>query len=130
MKKSVLYVSILFGFILLFDSCEKENNDPNNNNNNTETITLLVKVTDDKGAAVAGANVRLFDDEQNWSDDKNPCKGNTPTDANGFATFTDLNAIEYYFIAEKGGLNNWFENSDTGGALVKGQTKTVSTVIR
>ena len=129
MKNTILLLASLFAITLFISSCDKDD-DPIDPNINTNKTTLLIKVVDEDGKAVQGANVRLFNDSQNWSDDKNQTRTNVPTSSGGFATFTELDPIEYYFIAEKGNLNNWFENSDTGGALTKDGTATVSTIIR
>lgn len=129
MKNTFLLIATLITLSIFFVSCDKEDDDPIDNTKTNQT-TLIIKVMDKDGAAVQGASVRIFNDDQNWSNDKNPTRPNQSTNASGFVTFTELDAIEYYFIAEKGSLNNWFENSDTGGPITKDATASVSTVIR
>lgn len=68
---------------------------------------LVVTVLDETGNIQEGAEVTIFEKEEDHSQLQN---GNGPvkTNENGKAKFKGLKLIEYYVYVEKGGKNNMF----------------------
>ena len=75
--------------------------------------TLHVTVRNDLGNTVEGATVRLFENEEDYTQEENAAAEGT-TDAKGVAKFKDLKAIPYYVLVEKDDLNNFGGGEQTG----------------
>ena len=67
--------------------------------------TLHITVRDDLGNIVEGANVQLFEAEEDYLKEVNVAAEGT-TDKNGIVKFKDLKAISYYVIVRKDDKDN------------------------
>ncbi len=67
--------------------------------------TLTLTVRDELGNTVVEANVRLFETEANYTEEKNPV-AEAFTDKKGVVKFKDLQAIPYWVIVRKGDMDN------------------------
>ena len=90
---------------------------------------LEITVTDMSDNIVVGATVNLFTTEEDFLLNENPIKTKT-TDAAGQVLFEELNEMIYYFYAEKGELNNYYEVVTFAKSLKKNEIKTITCVIR
>ena len=67
--------------------------------------SLTLTVRDELGNTVAGVAVKLYENETDYSTEKNPtAEGNT--DAKGVVKFKNLKAIVYFVIARKDDKDN------------------------
>ena len=90
---------------------------------------LEIMVKDLSGNGVVGATVKLFNSEGNFNANENPLQTEV-TDQTGKVLFMELNEMIYYFYAEKGQLNNYYEVVTIAKPLRKNEIKTVSCIIR
>lgn len=68
--------------------------------------TMEMTVKDNLGKIVEGATVRLYGSEEDWNAETNQVGFTEITDESGKAVFTDLDPKKYYWLIEKGCLNN------------------------
>ena len=90
---------------------------------------LEIMVTDISDDPVSGAAVTLFETESDFYENENPVKTSV-TDAAGKVLFEELNETIYYFYAEKGDLNNFYEVMTFNDPLSKNEIKTITCIIR
>jgi len=90
---------------------------------------LEITVTDESANIVVGATVKLFTTEEDFLVNENSISTKT-TDTAGQVLFEDLDEAIYYFYAEKGDLNNYYEVVTFAKSLKKNEIKTITCVIR
>ena len=90
---------------------------------------LQITVKDESDNIVVGAAVNLFDTEEDFLLNENEVKTKT-TDAAGQVLFQGLDEEIYYFYAEKGELNNYYEVVSFAEPLKKNEIKTLTCIIR
>lgn len=94
-------IGILFLLVqLTILSCSKEKTEYIDN-----LPQLEITVVDLSHSVVADSKVTLFANEDDLKAKTNPL-GNSLTDSNGIALFSDLEEKIYYFYAEKAEMNN------------------------
>lgn len=84
--------------------------------------TLTVTVRDELGNIVEGATVQLFENEQDYTAEKNVAAQGV-TDKKGVLKLKDLKAIEYYLIVRKDDKDN-----SGGGEKTKLEEKKINKV--
>lgn len=67
--------------------------------------SLNVTVRDELGNIVAGATVKLYENEANYNSEKDPAEEGT-TDEKGVVKFKNLKAIAYYVLVRKDDKDN------------------------
>ena len=75
--------------------------------------SLTLTVRDELGNTVEGVSVKLFDNEADYTAEKNPSEEGT-TDAKGVIRFKNLKAIAYFVLARKGDKDNAGGGEQTG----------------
>ena len=90
---------------------------------------LEITVTDISEGPVNGARVTLYETENDFYEDQNTVKTSV-TDATGEVLFDELNEKIYYFYAEKGDLNNFYEVVTFAIPLSKNEIRTITCIIR
>jgi len=122
MKKTNLLIFILF-LVFNLQCTEKEYVDVDVN------PQLEISVIDINGKSVNGVSVKLFQTEDDLISKENEEQTKT-TDSEGKVVFEDLNEEVYYFYAEKGDLNNYFEVVTFSDPLVKNEKRTITCTIK
>ncbi|HEY0743283.1 MAG TPA: carboxypeptidase regulatory-like domain-containing protein [Chryseosolibacter sp.] len=84
--------------------------------------TLTVTVRDELGNIVEGAKVQLFENEEDYTAEKNVAAEGV-TDKKGLLKLKDLKAIEYYLIVRKDDKDN-----SGGGEKTKLEEKKINKV--
>lgn len=84
--------------------------------------TLSVTVRDELGNVVEGATVQLFENEEDYTAEKNVAAEGV-TDKKGLLKLKDLKAIEYYLIVRKDDKDN-----SGGGEKTKLEEKKINKV--
>jgi len=74
---------------------------------------IHITVRNDLGNTVEGVTVKLFEREQDYTEETNVAAEGI-TDAKGIVRFKDLKAISYFILAEKEGVNNFGGGEQTG----------------
>lgn len=74
---------------------------------------IQLTVRNELGNTVEGATVKLFEQEQDYNEEKNVAAEGS-TDAKGVVKFKELKAISYYVLVEKGDKNNFGGGEQTG----------------
>ena len=112
MKKSIS-IFLVFIFISSFASYLKTN--------------LTITVLDEKGNIVAGADIKIYSNQENWEKEVNPILQGT-SDEKGVCKFKDLSNLSIYLLVRKGDKDN------TGGGemtkLEEGKFNKVNVVIQ
>ena len=74
---------------------------------------IHLTIRDELGNTVEGASVKLYENEDDYKDEKNPAAEGI-TDAKGIVKFKELKALPYFVMAEKGEINNFGGGEQTG----------------
>lgn len=74
---------------------------------------LAVTIRDELGNTVAGANVTLFEKEEDYNAETNPVISGV-TDAKGVVKFRELKATSYFVLAKKDDKDNAGGGEQTG----------------
>lgn len=90
---------------------------------------LEITVTGASANPVPGATVTLFETQEDFYKNENPLETSV-TDATGKVLFDELNEDIYYFYAEKGELNNFFEVVTFTIPLIKNEIRTITCILR
>jgi hypothetical protein len=85
-------------------------------------------VRNDLGNIVEGAQVRLFETEDDYKKETNPVAEGV-TDEKGIVKFKELKAISYYILVEKDDMNN-FGGGEQTGKLQEKRINKVTVVIQ
>jgi hypothetical protein len=85
--------------------------------------SLMITVRDETGNTVAGASVQLFENEEDYKEEKNVVLEGV-TDEKGMLRFKELKAIPYYVIASKDDK----DNSDGGEKTAKLDEKRINKI--
>lgn len=93
------------------------------------TPQLEITVKDETNNTIAGATVNLYNSEEDFYQKENPVQTKV-TNGSGIVLFKDLSEIIYYFYAEKGELNNYYEVVTFAKPLRKNEIKSVNCIIR
>lgn len=72
----------------------------------TMAASLRIVVLDGLGNLVEGAEVTLYENEDDFKNNENPVQDPQFTDAKGRAFFKDLEPKSYFVDVEKGDMNN------------------------
>ena len=108
--KKILFSLAVLGLAVLFTSADTQ----------LFKTALRVTVLDDSGNVMEGATVRLFASEKDYKEEKNAIKPDeASTDDKGVIWFRDIEAKEYWVLAEKGDKNNWESGIKTEPLLQK-----------
>lgn len=75
--------------------------------------SLTMTVRDDLGNTVAGATVKIFENQADYTAEKNPAAEGV-TDEKGVVKFKNLKAIAYYILARKDNKDNAGGGEQTG----------------
>lgn len=75
--------------------------------------SLTLTILDELGNRVEGATVRLYENETDYTAEKNPSHEGV-TDAKGVVRFKNLKAIAYFVLARKGDKDNAGGGEKTG----------------
>lgn len=75
--------------------------------------SLTMTVRDDLGNTVAGATVKIFENQADYTAEKNPAAEGV-TDEKGVVKFKNLKAIAYYILARKDDKDNAGGGEQTG----------------
>jgi len=89
---------------------------------------LEIEVVDADGIPQAGVSVKLFTTIEDWREVENVFRISV-TDNNGIVLFKELEECIYYFLAEKGELNNRLNISVTEKKLSKNIIAVIKTTI-
>jgi hypothetical protein len=116
-KYSLLAVTVV---IVLSNSCIKDEQ--------IDSTGLKIRVIDEEGNSVPEVSVKLFKSLNDMENQINQLGSTRTSDANGEASFTDLDTIKYYWLAEKGCRNN-IHGIITTDTLESGIIKVVTTTI-
>jgi hypothetical protein len=115
---------ILFLILLINIQCsEKEYIDVDVN------PQLEIIVINTEGNVVLGTTVKLFQSEEDLISKLGELQIKT-SDSEGKVVFEDLEEKNYYFYAEKGDLNNYFEVVTFSEPLVKNELKSITCIIK
>ena len=90
---------------------------------------LEITVLDISENIVEGATVKLYATEDHFLNDENAIQ-TTTTDGAGKALFQDLSESIYYFYAEKGDQNNFYDIASFDNPLNINEIRTLSCTIR
>jgi hypothetical protein len=120
MKKIAL---LMTGIICLVCSCKKSGT------TSPPTTSLQITVTDNLGNTVQGALVALYSSESDFNNDVNRVNLQT-TDSKGIVTFSNLQAIKYYWFAQNGCRNNIFGSVMTTNPITANIKNTVTTILQ
>lgn len=74
---------------------------------------IILTVRNDLGNTVDGVSVKLFENEDDYKNEKNAVAEGV-TDNKGVVKFKELKAIPYFILAKKGDLNNFGGGEETG----------------
>jgi len=122
MKRIKYLISFLF-LVINIQCTEKEYVDVDVN------PQLEISVIDINGNAVNGVTVKLFQTEDDLISKENEVQTKT-ADSEGKVVFEDLNEEVYYFYAEKGELNNYFDIVTFSKPLENNQILTITCTIK
>lgn len=75
--------------------------------------SLTLTILDELGNRVEGATVKLYENETDYTTEKNPSQEGV-TDAKGVVKFKNLKAIAYFVLARKGDKDNAGGGEKTG----------------
>ncbi|NOT74080.1 MAG: carboxypeptidase regulatory-like domain-containing protein [Cyclobacteriaceae bacterium] len=75
--------------------------------------SLTLTIRDELGNAVEGATVSIFENQEDYTAEKNAAETGT-TDAKGVIRFKNLKGIAYYVLARKGDKDNAGGGEQTG----------------
>jgi hypothetical protein len=114
---------LILALSLLISNCSKKDGVTKQN------TALKITAVDDVGLSIAGATVKLYASQTDYSRDKNVIFTKN-TDASGNTTFNDLPAIQYYWRVTSGCKNNQITTSTSTSALTNGITNTVSVQLK
>ncbi|MDH4057863.1 MAG: hypothetical protein OEU76_03825 [Cyclobacteriaceae bacterium] len=89
---------------------------------------MQLTVRNELGNTEEGVSVKLFEREQDYSEEKNVAAEGV-TDAKGVIKFKELKAISYFILAEKEGKNN-FGGGEQTGKLEEKRINKVTVVIQ
>lgn len=89
---------------------------------------LKMTVRNELGNTVEGAEVQLFDNEDDYRKEVNPVTEIQITDKRGQVKFKDLKPKAYYVLAKKDDKNNWGAGEITD-VLEEGKLNKVTIVI-
>lgn len=121
--KSFLHSSLVALFVLIsLVGCSKEEDA-------TPTTALELTITDNTDTPVSGATVKLYTSQANLKEQTNEIGKAQISDANGKVTFKDLEAIKYYWRAEKGCQNNIQGIYETPSPITANQLNASVTVL-
>lgn len=90
--------------------------------------SLTITVRDEVGNTVAGASVKLFENEENYTKETNPVAEGT-TDAKGVAKFKKLKPTAYFVLVKKEDKDN-AGGGEKIGKLEEGKFNKVTIVIQ
>ena len=121
--KNKILLTIMLSIMLLAGCTEKEYIEIDV----APQLEIMVKDLSDN--IIAGATINLYSSEEDFDLKKNEVQTKT-TDDSGKALFKDLSEDIYYFYAEKGELNNYYEVVTFASPLKKNEIKTITCIIR
>lgn len=125
MKKLIFIIVIFISLTISFNSCKK---DTSTTSTTPPPTQLQITVTDNLGNIVTGATVTLYSDKTDWQNQTNALY-TAQTDANGKVTFSNLSTIIYYWYAQSGCKNNFYNGICTTNPLTANITNTVTAII-
>ncbi len=121
--KNKILLTIMLSIMLLAGCTEKEYIEID------VAPQLEITVKDLSDNNIAGATIKLYNSEEDFDLKENEVQTKT-TDDSGKALFKDLSEDIYYFYAEKGELNNYYEVVTFAKPLRKNEIKTITCIIR
>jgi hypothetical protein len=116
-KYSLLAVTV---FITLLAGCKKDDQAP--------STSLKIRVIDEEGNSISGVTVKLYKSLTDLENQNNQSGSTLTSDANGEVTFSSLETIKYYWLAENGCKNN-FNGITTTDILGSNQIKIVTSTL-
>ncbi|NME69185.1 carboxypeptidase-like regulatory domain-containing protein [Flammeovirga aprica] len=124
--KTTNLLSIFLGIVLL--SVASSFNVPTKTESPFALIGLQVTVLDEKGNVVKGADVVLYNNEDDAFDEVNGIKAKTKTNENGRVKFTKgLKEISYYVVATKGDMRS--EDDLKSSKLKKNKMNKINVIV-
>ena len=94
-KYFLLTITVIF---IIFIGCKK--------NDQMSVTALKIRLIDEQGNSLTGATIKLYESLADMQNQENQLGTTQISDANGEVTFSNLAAITYYWLAEKGCQNN------------------------
>lgn len=121
--KYTIYTALITGFLFsIMFSCKNEYS----YKDNKPQMEIVIK--DQTGQLVQGAIVTLYLLQNDWNQKVNAVQTLT-SDSKGTAMFTELDEKVYYFLAEKGALNNVLGVSYFAQPLKVNEIRVIQTII-
>jgi len=90
---------------------------------------LELLITDESAIPVGGADVILYDTEEDFLAGENALLSKS-SDSNGRVLFEGLSEKVYYFFASKAEWNNYYEVVTFENPLEKNEVRAITTIIR
>ena len=103
---------LFLGIILLMLSCK------DNEKVNPDSAELEIKVKDKTGDNIAGAKIKLYDNQSDLNSGSNPIDSKS-SDLSGEVIFKKLSEKNYYYSGQK----NQLYGEGSSGTLTKGERK-------
>jgi len=123
MKKfSIFIFSLLLIGTVVLTNCKKdeETKDP---------TSFEITLNDNLGNPVSNATVKLYKTQSDWQNGTNQVGTNQISNTSGKVSFTNLDAIIYYWFAEKDCISNYNGSIRVTTALTANVKNTVTTVL-
>ena len=90
--------------------------------------SLEIRILNRLGNTVPGVEVRIYNNQDDYTAGKNQIGASQYTDEKGKVLFKDLKAIPYYVSAKKGDLSN-FGDAEVTDTLTAGRRNKVTIII-
>lgn len=94
-KYSLFAITVIF---IMFTGCKKDDQ--------ILSTALKIRIIDEQGNSIPGVTINLYKSLDDMENQKNQFGLTRTSDASGEVTFNDLEAVKYYWLAEKGCQNN------------------------
>jgi len=123
MKKfSIFIFSLLLIGTVVLTNCKKdeETKDP---------TSFEITLNDNLGNPVSNATVKLYKNQSDWQNGTNQVGTTQISNTSGKVSFTNLDAIIYYWFAEKDCINNYNGSVRVTTALTANVKNTATTVL-
>lgn len=116
--KCILFATTVI--LLSFTGCKKDDT--------ISPTTLEIRLIDEQGIYVTGATVKLYKSLADLQNQENQLGTTQTSDTNGKVTFSNLDAVTYYWLAAKKCQNN-MNGIHTTQALEPNKTRVVTTTL-
>jgi hypothetical protein len=120
MKFKRFYILALAVPLIILSGCKKDDPSP--------STTIEIRLIDESGNSVSGATVKLYKSQADIENQENQLGSTLTSDTGGKVTFSNLESLPYYWLAEKGCQNN-VNGIMTTDALESGKTRIITSTL-